>query len=113
MKNFSQTFVRYHGCGNSFIDGTNILLETGEKCFLETYNPFWKKPFDSCNKIGKSTRNKLKAKTRAEASYMRKYFKNCSLNCSDYDTDDESSDDESGSNMIDYESEIVSASETE
>ena len=95
MKNFSQTFVKYHGCGNSFLDGTNMQLETGEKCFLEAYNPCWKKPFNSCNKIAKSTRNKLKTKARVDASYMRKYFKsikNYSLNCSDYETDEKFSD---------------------
>ena len=74
MKNYSQPFVKYHGCGNSLLDGTNMLLETGEKSFLETYNPLWKKPFDGGNKIAKSTRNKLKTKARADVSFMGKYF---------------------------------------
>ena len=72
-----------------------MLLETGEKCFLEAYDPCWKKPFNSCNKIAKSTRNKLKTKARVDASYMRKYFKsikNYSVNCSDYETDEKFSD---------------------
>ena len=75
MKNFSQTFVQYHGCGYSYLDGTNMLLESGRKCLLETNNPFWKKPIDSCNKIAKSTRNQLKSKAKTDASYMKKYFK--------------------------------------
>ena len=63
MKNYSQTFVQYHGCGNSYLDGTNMLTETG-RCATPTYNPFWKRPIESSNKIAKSTRNKLKIKLK-------------------------------------------------
>ena len=66
MKNYLQTFAQYHGC----LDGTNMLIETGRRCATPTHNPFWKKPIDSNNKIAKSTRNKLKIKSRAIRSYM-------------------------------------------
>ena len=75
MKNYSQTFVQYHSCGNSYLDGTNMLIETGRRCATPTYNPFWKRPIDSNNKIAKSTRNKLKIKSRAIRSYMLNYAK--------------------------------------
>ena len=75
MKNYSQTFVQYHGCGNSYLDGTNMLIETGRRCAAPTYNPFRKRPIDVNNKIAKSTRNKLKIKSRAFRSYMLHYAK--------------------------------------
>ena len=34
MNNLSQTFVKYHGCGYSHLDGTNMLIETGKKMFI-------------------------------------------------------------------------------
>ena len=40
MNNLSQTFVKYHGCGYSYLDGTNMLIETGKKCSLATNDPF-------------------------------------------------------------------------
>ena len=75
MKNYSQTFVQYHGCGSSCLDGTNMLIATGRRCTAPTYNPFWKRPTNVNNKIAKSTRNKLKRKSRAFRSYMLDYAK--------------------------------------
>ena len=76
MKNYSQTFVKYHGCGNCYIDGTNMLIETGRKCIAATNNPFWKRPIDSNSKIAKSTRNELKIKSRAETEVICKNMQN-------------------------------------
>ena len=128
MKRFSQTFVKYHGCGNCYLDETNMLIETGRKCVLVTNKPFWKRPIDSNNKIAKSTRNKLKTKPRANISYMKKhakFVKNFSKQ-KYYDTyfsgDNESldnysessdSDTESRSNIADNESTTGDTSETE
>ena len=75
MKNYSQTFVEYHGYRNSYLDGTNMLIETLRRCAAPTYNPFWKRPIDVNNKIATSTRNKLKIKSRAFRSYMLDYAK--------------------------------------
>lgn len=43
MNKFSQTFVRYHGRGHCYLDGTNALIQTGRRCVMEKNNPFWKK----------------------------------------------------------------------
>ena len=75
MNNLSQTFVKFHGCGYSYLDGTNMLIESGKKCSLATNDPFWKQPIDTRNKIAKSTRNQLKTKAKASTNYMKKYFK--------------------------------------
>ena len=100
MNNLSQTFFKYHGCGYSYLDGTNMLIETGKKCSLATNEPFWKQPPDTHNKIAKSTTNQLKTKAKASTNYMKRYFKfvkhfqenkygDVSFS-SDYSTDDES-----------------------
>ena len=100
MNNLSQTFVKYHGCGYSYLDGTNMLIETGKKCSLATNEPFWKQPIDTDNKIAKSTRNQVKTKAKASTNHMKRYFKfekkfqenkydDASFS-SDYSTDDES-----------------------
>ena len=52
-----------------------MLIETGRRCATPTYNPFWKRPIDSNNKIAKSTRNKLNKKSRAIRRYMLNYAK--------------------------------------
>ena len=75
MNNLSQTFVKYHGCGYSYLDGTNMLIETGKKCSLATNDPFQRQPIETRNKIAKSTRNQLKTKAKASTNYMKKYFK--------------------------------------
>ena len=75
MNNLSQTFFKYHGCGYSYLDGTNMLIETGKKCSLATNEPFWKQPIDTDNKIAKSTRNQVKTKAKASTNHMKRYFK--------------------------------------
>ena len=49
MSKFSKTFVAYHGCGNCYQDGPNKIVPKNEKCIMQTYNPFWKKPMDVRN----------------------------------------------------------------
>ena len=49
MSKFSKTFVAYHGCGNCYQDGPNEIVPKNEKCIMQTYNPFWKKPMDVRN----------------------------------------------------------------
>ena len=116
MKKFSQTFVRYHGRGHCYLDGTKTLIQTGRRCVMETNNPFRKKPIDACNKIAKSTRNQLK--TEAKQSFMKRYFK--FLNAFEKDkfddasfSSDYSTNDESESDITDYESITGNATETE
>ena len=79
MKNFSRTFVNYHGCGNGYLDGTKKIVSEGRKCIMPTYNPFWKNPIHTSeqnhNKITKSTRSQIKKKTKAKRNYIRRYAK--------------------------------------
>ena len=49
MSKFSKTFVACHGCGNCYQDGPNKIVPKNEKCIMQTYNPFWKKPMDIRN----------------------------------------------------------------
>ena len=115
MKNFSQTFVKYHGCGNCNLEGTNTIIPARGSCYTETSSPFWKKPIDTCNKIAKSTRNQRKIKSKANRKYLRRYLNfvntfqqnklyDASLS-SDYSTDDESESDvsETKQNLTDNE----------
>ena len=101
VKNFSQKFVVYHGCGAWYHDGTNKIVSKNRKCIRPTYEPFWKKPNDVRNKV--ETRAQLKLKSVVKNEYVRRYFrfinafdKNKGYFSSDYDsTDNESTDDES------------------
>ena len=115
MKNFSQTFVIYHGCGKCYLDGTNALVPIGRKCVMQTNNPFWKNPIDTNSKIAKSRRTQIKIKARANRSYVIKYLRfkkaleeNKFENQSDY-----SRGDESNSYNSDNESISGNATETE
>ena len=45
MGKFLKAFVAYHGCGNCYQDGTKK-IDKKNRCYLKTYNPFWKKPID-------------------------------------------------------------------
>ena len=100
VKNFSQKFV-FHGCGAWYHNGTNKIVRKNGKCICPSYEPFWKKPNDVCNKV--ETRAQLKLKSVVKNEYVRRYFrfinafdKNKGYFSSDYDsTDDESMDDES------------------
>ena len=66
MKNFSQTFVNYYGCGNGYLDGTNKIVPEGRKFIMPTYDPFWKKPIDTSSKIAKSARSQIKIKPKSK-----------------------------------------------
>ena len=115
MKNFSQTFVSYHGCGKCYLDGTNALVPIGRKCVMQTNNPFWKNPIDTNSKIAKSTRTQLKIKARANRSYVIKYlrFKKALEENKFGDESDYSTGDESNSYNSDNESISGNATETE
>ena len=52
VKNFSQKFVVYHGCGAWYHDETNKIVSKNRKCVRPTYEPFWEKPNDVHNKVG-------------------------------------------------------------
>ena len=96
VKNFSQKFVVYHGCGAWYHDGTNKIVSKNRNCVHPAYEPFWKKPNDVRNKV--ETRAQLKLKSVVKNEYVRRYFrfinafdKNKGYFSSDYDsTDDES-----------------------
>ena len=51
VKNFSQKFVFYHGCGAWYHDGTNEIVCKDRKCIRPTYESFWEKPNDVRNKV--------------------------------------------------------------
>ena len=70
-------FVTYHGCGTCYIDGTNALEGTRRKCFAPIYNPSWKEPCNTSNRIANSTRSQLKKNSIATRSYCKKYFQYC------------------------------------
>ena len=110
VKSFSQNFVKYHGCGVYFMDGT-LLLDGKHRsvyhkeCFLPVTQPFWKRSEDIINKV--ETRSQLQKKKVFFENIKNKYFKyvrtkvikNLSLLSSysesdDY-TDEESTDSES------------------
>ena len=51
VKNFSQKFVVYHGCGAWYHDETNKIVSKNWKCIRPTYEPFRKKLNDIPNKV--------------------------------------------------------------
>ena len=62
VKSLSQNFVKYHGCGVYFMDGTSLLdgkhrSVHHKKCFLSVTQPFWKRPEDVINNV--ETRSQL------------------------------------------------------
>ena len=115
MGKFSQTFVAYHGCGNCYQDGTNAIIPKNRKCAMQTYNPFWKKPIDVCNRV--ETRAQLKTKTKASSEFQLRYQKWVNLYSKDNFTSsgfDSDSDSDPDSNInSDNESLANNASETE
>ena len=97
MVNFSQRFVVYHGCGNSYQDGTRKIVPKNRKCIAPTYYPFWKKPIDVRNKV--ETRAQLKVKTKATRNYQKRYMRFVDVFSKDsFSSDDFSSDEESLAN---------------
>ena len=115
MGKFSQTFVAYHGCGNYYQDSTNKIIPKNRKCAMQTYNPFWKKPIDVCNRV--ETRAQLKIKTKASSEFQLRYQKWVNLYLKDSFTSsgfDSDSDSDPDSNInSDNESLANNASETE
>ena len=115
MGKFSQTLVAYHGCGNYYQDSTNKIIPKNRKCAMQTYNPFWKKPIDVCNRV--ETRAQLKTKTKASSEFQLRYQKWVNLYSKDSFTSsgfDSDSDSDPDSNInSDNESLANNASETE
>ena len=115
VNSFSQDFVKYHGSGVYFIDGTLLLdgKHCGvhhKKCFLPVTQPFWKRPEDIINIV--ETRSQLQKKKVFFENIKNKYFKyirtkgikNRSL-LSSYSKSDKYTNDESTDNKsIDSES---------
>ena len=103
MGRFSQTFAAYHGCGNSYQDDTNKIVPKNRKCIQQTYNLFWKKPGDICNKV--ETRAQRKIKTKASRNFQRRYFKWLKmLNSDEWDWDIWESDTDSDTDLETWES---------
>ena len=73
MVNFSQRFVVYHGCGNSYQDETRKFVPKNRKCRAPTHYPFWKRPIDVRNKV--ETRAQLKVKTKATRNFQKRYMR--------------------------------------
>ena len=76
MKNLN-TIVKYHGCGIGYLDGTRELVL--KSCSKPTFNPFWKNPEHTNNRVAKSTRAELKLKPATNRHCIRKYVKKLSL----------------------------------
>ena len=97
MVNFSQRFVVYHGCGNSYQDGTRNIVLKNRKCIAPTYYPFWKKPIDVRNKV--ETGAQLKVKTKATRNYQKRHMRFVDVFSKDsFSSDGFSSDEESLAN---------------
>ena len=73
VKNFSQKFVVFHGCGAWYHDGTNKIVRKNGKCICPSYEPFRKKPNDVPNKV--ETIAQLKLKSIVKKEYVRRYFR--------------------------------------
>ena len=76
MKNLN-TFVRYHGCNIGCRDGTRQLVK--KTCSRPTFNPFWKNPEHSTNRVAKSTTALLKQNPLAYRNDIRRYVKKFTL----------------------------------
>ena len=95
MASFSQGFVVYHGCGNSYLDGTRKTFPKHRKCIMPTSYPFWRKLIDVCNRV--ETRAQLNLKTKETRQQFCRYmqylnvFSRDSFSSDDYsDSDDDS-----------------------
>ena len=116
MGKFLQTFVAYHGCGNCYQDGTNK-IDKKNRCYLKTYNPFWKKQIDFDNKV--QTRAQLKKKVKASPNYQVRYHKliqfisKDSFTSSDFNSDTDTDSNWDSNSESDFGSLINNASETE
>ena len=113
MVNFSQRFVVYHGCGNSYQDGRGKIVPKNRKCIAPTYYTFWKRPIDVRNKV--ETRTQVKVKTKATRNYQKRYMQFVDVFSTDsFSSDDFSSDEESvANNASNTEQNLSSDDETE
>ena len=111
--NFSQRFVVYHGCSNSYQDGTRKIISKNRKCIAPTYHPFWKRPIDVHNKV--ETRAQLTVKTKATRNYQKRYMRFVDVFSKDrFSSDDFPSDEESlANNASNAEQNLFSDDETE
>ena len=113
MVNFSQRFVVYYGCGNSYQDGRGKIVPKNRKCIAPTYYTFWKRPIDVRNKV--ETRAQLKVKTKATRNYQKRYMQFVDVfSKGSFSSDDFSSDEESlANNASNTEQNLSSEDETE
>ena len=111
--NFSQRFVVYHGCGNSYQYGTRRIISKNRTCIAPTYHPFWKRPIDVHNKV--ETRAQLIVKTKATRNYQKRYMQFADVFSKDkFSSDDFPSAEESlANNASNTEQNLFSDDETE
>ena len=64
----------YDGCLNKNKDGSNRLIEKGDKCFRLISEPFWKQPWDVPDGVRTSAQEKEQKKVNI--GYFNKYFQN-------------------------------------
>lgn len=62
----------YHGCATRYSDGTNEIIEKGEKCLIPTNKCFWKDPIDVLNAV--ITRFQLLNQSIAHWKTIHRYF---------------------------------------
>ena len=63
----------FHGCFTKDRDGTNQLIDCGEKCLTPTDQPFWKFPEDVSS--GVKIRSQEKEQKKVTKRQFEKYFK--------------------------------------
>ena len=63
---------KYHRCFKVYEDRTRPLIEKGEKCYLSTNDPFWKKLKDVDFMV--ETRSQKDKKPIADKEYIIKYL---------------------------------------
>lgn len=69
VKNHSQNFVKYHGCGFFYHDGTKRIVSKGRKCICSSYEPFWKRPINVRNRV--ETRFQKSSKSLVNNEYVK------------------------------------------
>ena len=112
MVKISQTFVTYHGCGNSYLDGTRKIVPKNRKSIRATHYPFWEKPIDVSNRV--ETREQINLKPKATRDYVKRYMHYLSVFSKEYFSSNVNvtSDDESNTETSEEESVAGDASTT-
>ena len=64
MKTFSQTFVKYHGCGNGYLEGTNKIVPEGRNALCQHRIHFGKIQYILQTKSQNQQDHKLKRKQK-------------------------------------------------